>query len=78
MDQNKLQITPAILNELEQLALAQNIDFPSQLNYRQIQQTLTLHSLLQYFQQRGISLPFELSFTDEKDPTDKRLRSARR
>lgn len=61
IEPTKLAITPEVLNELNRLALSCPTDL-SRLSYREIQQSLTLYSLLRYFEERGLDLPYTLDF----------------
>lgn len=58
-DDAALPISVSALGEMEKLALACPLDL-SRLSYTQIQQTLTLYSLIKYFEQFGLKAPIEL------------------
>lgn len=62
-----LPLTSDHLSELEQLALACPLDF-SHLTYREIQQSLVLYSVLEFFASHGIQLPFSLESLHEPVP----------
>ncbi len=51
---------------MEQLALSYPLaeKLPANLTYREIQQSLTLISLLQYFKDRGVQLPYHLELEE--------------
>jgi hypothetical protein len=58
-------ITRKALAELEQLALAYPAEkLPADLTYRELQQVLTLTSLLNFFEQHGIELPYHMELQD--------------
>jgi predicted nuclease of restriction endonuclease-like (RecB) superfamily len=62
----KFQITSQHLDEMEQLAIRCPMSL-EHLTYRELQQTLTLYSLIALFQNYGLELPFEVENLNSKE-----------